>query len=61
MQLISSRPLTTVAQAVTDRLHNEDEISKGGPVVNTSNKTSPEATRGRSRPGKTSSVNSSIV
>ena len=31
MQTISI-PLTPVAQAVTDRLCNEDKISKGGPV-----------------------------
>ena len=31
MQTIS-KPLTPVAQAVTDRLYNEDKISKGGPV-----------------------------
>ena len=60
MEPISSRPLTAVAQAVTDRLYNEDKISEGGPVVKISNKTSPEATRGRSTPGKTSSVNSTV-
>ena len=27
-----SKPLTPVAKAVTDRLYNEDKISKGGPV-----------------------------
>ena len=27
-----SKPLTPVAQAVTDRLYDEDKISKGGPV-----------------------------
>ena len=27
-----SRPLTPVAQAATDRLYNDDKISKGGPV-----------------------------
>ena len=32
MQTIS-KPFTPVAQAVTDRLYNEDKISKGVPVV----------------------------
>ena len=51
MQTIS-KPLTPVAQAVTDRLYNEDKISKGGPVK----KSSTKATRGRGRSRKNSSV-----
>ena len=35
MQTIS-KPLTPVAQVVTDRLYNEDKISKGGPVKKSS-------------------------
>ena len=46
--------LTPVAQAVTDRLYNDDKISKGGPVK----KSSTKATWGRGRPRQTSSVNS---
>ena len=46
------KPLTPVAQAVTDRLYNEDKISKGGPVK----KSSTKATRGRGRSKKNSSV-----
>ena len=42
MQTIS-KPLAPVAQVVTDRLCNEDKISKGGPVK----KSSTKATRGR--------------
>ena len=39
-----SRPLTPVAQAVTDRLYNnDDKISKGEPVK----KSSTKATRGK--------------
>ena len=58
MQSIS-RPLTPVAQAVTDRLYNndDDKISKGGPVK----KSSTKATQGRGRPRKNSSVNNSAV
>ena len=43
-----SRPLTPVAQAVTDRLYNnDDKISKGGPVKRSSTKkATPKATRG---------------
>ena len=37
MQTISI-PLTPVAQAVTDRLYNEDKISRGGPVKKSSTK-----------------------
>ena len=37
MQTIS-KPLTPVVQAVTDRLYNEDKISKGGPVKKSSTK-----------------------
>ena len=51
MQTIS-KPLTPVVQAVTDRLYNEDKISKGGPVK----KSSTQATRGRGRSRKNSSV-----
>ena len=49
--------LTPVAQAVTDRLYNDDKIYKGGPVK----KSSTKATRRRGRPRKTSSVNSTVV
>ena len=49
--------LTPVAQAVTDRLYNDDNIYKGGPVKSLVLK----ATRGRGRPRKTSSVNSAVV
>ena len=51
MQTIS-KPLTPVAQTVTDRLYNEDKISKGGPVK----KSSTKATRGGGRSKKNSSV-----
>ena len=51
MQTIS-KPLTPVAQAVTDRLYNEDKISKGGPVK----KSSTKAARGRGRSKKNPSV-----
>ena len=51
MQTIS-KPLTPVVQAVTDRLYNEDKISKGGPVK----KSSTKATRRRGRSRKNSSV-----
>ena len=60
MQSIS-RPLTTVAQAVTDRLYKVDKISKGEPVNKSSTKATPKATRGRGRPRKNSSVNKSVV
>ena len=56
MQTIS-KPLTPVAQAVTDRLYNEDKISKGGPVK----KSNTKATRGRGRSRKNSSVKNSAV
>ena len=56
MQIIS-KPLTPVAQAVTDRLYNEDKISKGGPVK----KSSTKATRGGGRSKKNSSVKNSAV
>ena len=56
MQTIS-KPLTPVAQAVTDRLYNEDKISKGGPVK----KSSTKAARGRGRSRKNSSVKNSAV
>ena len=49
--------LTPVAQAVTDRLYDDDKIYKGGPVK----KFSTKATRGRGRARKTSSVNSTVV
>ena len=39
-----SRPLTPVAQAVTDRLYNNDKISKGGPVKRSSTEATPKAT-----------------
>ena len=51
MQTISI-PMTPVAQAVTDRLYNEDKISKGGPVK----KSSTKAARERGRSKKNSSV-----
>ena len=51
MQTIS-KSLTPVAQAVTDRLYNEDKISKGGQVK----KSNTKATRGRGRSRKNSSV-----
>ena len=51
MQTISI-PLTPLAQAVTDRLYNEDKISKGGPVK----KSSTKAARERGRSKKNSSV-----
>ena len=57
----SSKPLTPVAQAVTDRLYNEDKISKGGPVKKFSTKATPKASKGRGRPRKNSSVNNSAV
>ena len=44
MQFISI-PLTPVAQAVTDRLYNEDKISKGGPVKKSSTKAEEEDQR----------------
>ena len=50
MQTIS-KPLTPVAQAVTDRLYNEDKISKDGRVK----KSSTKATRGGGRSKKNSS------
>ena len=56
-----SKSLTSVAQAVTDRLCNEEKIPKGRPVKKLSNKASPKATRGRGRPRKNSSVNTSVV
>ena len=56
MQTIS-KPLTPVAQAVTDRLYKEDKISKGGPVK----KCSTKATRGGGRSKKKSSVKNSAV
>ena len=56
MQTIS-KPLTPVAQVVTDRLYNEDKISKGGPAK----KSSTKATRGRGRSRKNSSVKNSAV
>ena len=37
-----SKSLTPVAQAVTDRLYNEDKISKGGPVKKSSTKAARE-------------------
>ena len=49
--------LTPVAQAVTERLYNDDKIYKGGPVK----KSSTKATREKGRPRKTSSVNSTVV
>ena len=46
MQTIS-KPLTPVAQVVTDRLYNEDKISKGGQVKKSITKAARE--RGRSK------------
>ena len=57
----TSKSLTPVAQAVTDRLYNDDKIAKGRPVKRSSTKAPPKATRGRGRPGKSSSVNNSAV
>ena len=51
MQIIS-KPLTPVAQAVTDRLYNEDKISKGGPFKRPGTKSTPKASKGRGRPKK---------
>ena len=51
MQTIS-KPFTPVAQVVTDRLYNEDKISKGGPVK----KSITKAARERGRSKKNSSV-----
>ena len=56
-----SKPLTPVAQAVTDRLYNEAKISKGGPVKKSNSKTTTKATRVRGRPRKDSSVDTSSV
>ena len=56
MQTIS-KPLTPVTQAVTDRLCNEDKISKGGPVK----KSNTKAARERGRSKKNSSVKNSAV
>ena len=56
MQTIS-KSLTPVAQAVTDRLYNEDKMSKGGPVK----KSSTKATRGRGRSKTNSSVKNCAV
>ena len=56
-----SKPLPPVAQAVTDRLYNDDKISKGGPIKRFSTKATPKATRGRGRPRKNSSMNNSAV
>ena len=56
-----SRPLTPVAQAVTNRLYNNDKISKGGPVKRSSTEATPKATYGRGRARKNSSVNNSAV
>ena len=51
MQFIS-KPLTPVSQAVTDRLYDEEKISKGGAVKKSSSKSTPKASRGRGRPRK---------
>ena len=49
MQTVS-KPLTPVAQVVTDKLYNnEDKISKGGPVKKSSTRTTPKASRGRGK------------
>ena len=56
-----SKPLTSVAQAVTDRLYNDDKISKGGLVKRSSTKTTPKAIWGRGGQRKNSSVNNSAV
>ena len=53
MQLIS-KPLTPVAQAVTDKLYNEDKISKGGPIKKSGTTSTPKASKGRGRPKKKS-------
>ena len=62
---IIKKPLTPVAQAVTDMLYNEDKISKGGPFKKSSNKSPPtpplKSSKGRGRPKKKSSVNNSDV
>ena len=47
-----SKPLTPVVQAVTDRLYDEEKISKGGPVKKSSSKSTPKASMGRVRPRK---------
>ena len=51
MQLIS-KPLTPIAQAVTDRLYNEDKISKGEPFKKSGTKSTLKASKGRGRPKK---------
>ena len=53
MQIIS-KPLIPAAQAVTDRLYNEDKISKGGPFKKSGTKSTPKASKGRGRPKKKS-------
>ena len=60
MQIIS-KPLTPVVQAVTDRLYNEDKISKGGPFKKSGTKSTPKASKGKGRPKKDHSVNNSAV
>ena len=57
LEMQISKPLTPVAQAVTDRFYNEDKISKGGPVQ----KSSTKATMGGGRSKKNSSVKNSAV
>ena len=47
-----SKPLTPVAQAVTDRLYDEEKISKGGPVKMSSSKSTPKASRGNRKTQK---------
>ena len=48
MQIIS-KPLTPVAQTVTDRLYNEDKISKGQPFKKSGTKSTPKASKRRGR------------
>ena len=47
-----SKPLTPVAQAVTDKLYDEEKISKGGPVKMSSSKSTPKASRGNRKTQK---------
>ena len=47
-----SKPLTPVAQAVTDRLYDDKKISKGRAVKKSSSKSTLNTSRGRGRPKK---------
>ena len=47
-----SKPLTPVAQAVTDRLYDDEKISKGRAVKKSSSKSTLNTSRGRGRPKK---------